>query len=105
MLSLFNNFLSTRYEICDARYAIRTTIYEEEENLIIMELNEKNKIEETEETEKKSVEEIKEMFDESLETFKKIERGDIIKGKIVKAKADGYFVDIKYKMEGYLPKN
>jgi len=105
MLSLFNNFLSTRYEICDARYAIRTTIYEEEENLIIMELNEKNKIEETEETEKKSVEEIKEMFDESLETFKKIERGDIIKGKIVKANADGYFVDIKYKMEGYLPKN
>jgi len=69
MLSLFNNFLSTRYEICDARYAIRTTIYEEEENLIIMELNEKNKIEETEETEKKSVEEIKEMFPNILFTI------------------------------------
>ncbi len=64
-----------------------------------MELN--DKIQE----EKKSAEEIKEMIDESLEKFKKVKRGDIIKGKIVKVDEGGYFVDIKYKMEGYLPKN
>ena len=64
-----------------------------------MELN--DKIQE----EKKSSDEIKEMIDESLEKFKKVKRGDIIKGKIVKVDEGGYFVDIKYKMEGYLPKN
>jgi len=70
-----------------------------------MELNEKNEVEKADKVEKKSTEEIKEMINESLEKFKKIKRGDIIKGKIVKVNEDGYFVDIKYKMEGYLPKN
>ena len=70
-----------------------------------MELNEKNEVEKEEKAEKKSTEEIKEMINESLEKFKKIKRGDIIKGKIVKVNTDGYLVDIKYKMEGYLPKN
>ena len=67
-----------------------------------MELNNKN---EAEKKEIKSTEEIKEMINESLEKFKKVKRGDLIKGKIVKVNEDGYFVDIKYKMEGYLPKN
>lgn len=78
----------------DTRYEIR-----DEEDVIIMELN--DKIQE----ENKSTEEIKEMINDSLKKFKKIKRGDIIKGKIVKVNEDGYFVDIKYKMEGYLPKN
>ncbi|MHC2994404.1 MAG: S1 RNA-binding domain-containing protein [Candidatus Atribacteria bacterium] len=67
-----------------------------------MELNKKN---EAAKEEKKSTDEIKEMINESLKKFKKIKRGDIIKGKIVKVDEGGYFVNIKYKMEGYLPKN
>lgn len=64
-----------------------------------MELKEKTQ------KEKKSTEEMSEMLNESLEKFKKIKRGDIIKGKVVKVSEDGYFLDIKYKMEGFLPKN
>lgn len=67
-----------------------------------MELNNKN---EAEKKENKSTEGMQEMINESLENFKKIKRGDIIKGKIIKVNEDGYLVDMKYKMEGYLPKN
>jgi len=52
-----------------------------------------------------SPEEIKEIFNESLDMMKQIKRGDIVKGKIVKATEDGYFLDLNYKMEGFLPKN
>ena len=55
-------------------------------------------------TEKSQQEEMHDMINESLEKFKKIKRGDIIKGKVVKENEDGYLVDIKYKMEGFLPK-
>lgn len=64
-----------------------------------MELKEKTQKED------KSTEEMSEMLNESLGKFKKIKRGDIIKGKIVKVSEDGYFLDVKYKMEGFLPKN
>jgi small subunit ribosomal protein S1 len=67
-----------------------------------MELNNKN---EAEKKENKSTEEMQEIINESLEKFKKIKRGDIVKGKIIKVNEDGYLVDMKYKMEGYLPKN
>lgn len=66
-----------------------------------MELNKKNEIEKTENNSK---EEMNEMINQSLEKFKKIKRGDIIKGQIMSADEDGYLVDIKYKMEGHLPK-
>ena len=64
-----------------------------------MELKEKTQ------NEDKATEEMSEMLNESLGKFKKIKRGDIIKGKIVKVSEDGYFLDVKYKMEGFLPKN
>jgi len=64
-----------------------------------MELKEKTQ------NEDKSTEEMSKMLNESLGKFKKIKRGDIIKGKIVKVSEDGYFLDVKYKMEGFLPKN
>jgi len=64
-----------------------------------MELKEKTQ------NEDKTTEEMSEMLNESLGKFKKIKRGDIIKGKIVKVSEDGYFLDVKYKMEGFLPKN
>jgi small subunit ribosomal protein S1 len=67
----------------------------------MMEFNQKN---EAEKTEIKSKEEMNEMINQSLEKFKKIKRGDIIKGQIMKIDEDGYLVDVKYKMEGYLPK-
>jgi len=66
-----------------------------------MELNKKNEVEKAE---KNSKEEMNEMINQSLEKFKKIKRGDIIKGQIMKVDEDGYLVDIKYKMEGYLSK-
>jgi len=66
-----------------------------------MELNKKNKVEKAE---KNSKEEMNEMINQSLEKFKKIKRGDIIKGQIMNVDEDGYLVDIKYKMEGHLPK-
>lgn len=66
-----------------------------------MELNKKNEVEKAE---KNSKEEMNEMINQSLEKFKKIKRGDIIKGQIMNADEDGYLVDIKYKMEGHLPK-
>ena len=56
-------------------------------------------------SEKTQQEEMHNMINESLEKFKKIKRGDVIKGKIVKENDDGYLVDIKYKMEGFLPKS
>lgn len=67
-----------------------------------MELNNKNEVEKKE---NKSTEGMLGMINESLENFKKIKRGDIVKGKIIKVNEDGYLVDMKYKMEGYLPKN
>ncbi|GAI78438.1 unnamed protein product, partial [marine sediment metagenome] len=67
-----------------------------------MELNKKN---EAEKAEKNSKEEMDEMISQSLEKFKKIKRGDIIKGQIMKIDEDGYLVDVNYKMEGYLPKS
>lgn len=63
-----------------------------------------NKINEAEKTENKSKEEMNEMINQSLEKFKKIKRGDIIKGQIMKVDEDGYLVDMQYKMEGHLPK-
>jgi len=66
-----------------------------------MELNKKNEVEKAENNSK---EEMNEMINQSLEKFKKIKRGDIIKGQIMNADEDGYLVDIKYKMEGHLPK-
>jgi len=66
-----------------------------------MEFNLKN---ETEKTEKNSKEEMNEMISQSLEKFKKIKRGDIIKGQIMKADEDGYLVDMQHKMDGHLPK-
>lgn len=66
-----------------------------------MELNKKNELEKTENN---STEEMNEMINQSLEKFKKIKRGDTIKGQIMSADEDGYLVDIKYKMEGHLPK-
>jgi len=66
-----------------------------------MELNKKNEVEKAE---KNSKEEMNEMINQSLEKFKKIKRGDIVKGQIMKVDEDGYLVDIKYKMEGHLPK-
>ncbi|MGB6370837.1 MAG: S1 RNA-binding domain-containing protein [Atribacterota bacterium] len=66
-----------------------------------MELNKKNEVEKAENNSK---EEMNEMINQSLEKFKKIKRGDIVKGQIMKVDEDGYLVDIKYKMEGHLPK-
>jgi len=66
-----------------------------------MEVNKKNEVEKTE---NHSKEEMNEMINQSLEKFKKIKRGDIIKGQIMKVDEDGYLVDIQYKMEGHLPK-
>ena len=43
------------------------------------------------------------MLHDSLDGFKPIRKGEIIRGKIVKADEEGYLVDIKYKMEGFLP--
>lgn len=66
-----------------------------------MDVKKKNEVEKTE---NHSKEEMNEMINESLEKFKKIKRGDIIKGQIMKVDEDGYLVDIQYKMEGHLPK-
>ncbi|MBU4228649.1 hypothetical protein KJ987_10405, partial [bacterium] len=62
-----------------------------------MELNKENEVEKTEHNSK---EEMNEMINQSLEKFKKIKRGDIIKGQIMKVDEDGYLVDMQYKMEG-----
>jgi small subunit ribosomal protein S1 len=48
-----------------------------------MELNKKNEVKKTE---KNSKEEMNEMINQSLEKFKKIKRGDIIKGIFPRAK-------------------
>ena len=60
---------------------------------------------ELKQNEKNQKEEMHDMLNESLEKFKKVKRGDVIKGKVVKENEDGYLVDIKYKMEGFLPKS
>ena len=85
----------------DTIYEKRTTIYEKRKDVRTMELNKKNEVEKVE---KNSKEEMSEMINQSLEKFKKIKRGDIVKGQIMKVDEDGYLVDIKYKMEGHLPK-
>ena len=82
-------------------YDTRTMIDEKRKDVRTMELNKKNEVEKTE---NHSKEEMNEMINQSLEKFKKIKRGDIIKGQIMNADEDGYLVDIKYKMEGHLPK-
>ena len=66
-----------------------------------MELDKKKEVEKTE---THSKEEMKEMMNQSLEKFKKIKRGDIIKGQIMKADEDGYLVDMQHKMDGHLSK-
>jgi len=71
-------------------YSIR-----EREGYKTMELNKKNEVAKTENNSK---EEMNEMINQSLEKFKKIKRGDIIKGQIMKVEEDGYLVDIQYKM-------
>jgi len=43
------------------------------------------------------------LMNDSLDGFKKIRRGEIAKGKVVKVDDEGYLVDINYKMEGFLP--
>lgn len=43
------------------------------------------------------------MISDSLEGFRQIKNGEIIRGKVVKVDEEGYLVDIKYKMEGFLP--
>lgn len=43
------------------------------------------------------------MMSDSLEGFRQIRNGEIIRGRVVKVDDDGYLVDIKYKMEGFLP--
>ncbi len=43
------------------------------------------------------------MMQDSLDDFKQIKKGEIIRGKVVKVDEEGYLVDIKYKMEGFLP--
>jgi len=53
--------------------------------------------------EKQDQNQMNEMMNDSLDGFKKIRRGEICKGKVVKVDDDGYLVDIKYKMEGFLP--
>jgi len=58
-------------------------------------------LKEIEQNEKNQKEEMHDMLNESLEKFKKVKRGDVIKGKVVKENEDGYLVDIKYKMEGF----
>jgi len=68
-----------------------------------MELNKKNEVKKAEKNSKEK-EEMNKMINQSLEKFKKIKRGDIVKGQIMKIDEDGYLVDIKYKMEGHLPK-
>ena len=67
-----------------------------------MELKEKTELKKEEASSK---EEMNEMISQSLEKFKKIKRGDIIKGTIMNLDEAGYMVDVKYKMEGYLPKS
>ncbi|MBC8499560.1 MAG: S1 RNA-binding domain-containing protein [Candidatus Atribacteria bacterium] len=67
-----------------------------------MELKEKTELKKEETSSK---EEMNEMISQSLEKFKKIKRGDIIKGTIMNLDEAGYMVDVKYKMEGYLPKS
>jgi len=67
-----------------------------------MELNKKSEVEETEQNSK---EEMNDMINKSLEKFKKIKRGDIIKGQVIKVDEDGYLVDMQYKIDGHLPKN
>src|SRR5665648_1158947 len=52
----------------------------------------------------KRKDEKKKMNKQTLKKYKKIKRGDIVKGQIMKIDEDGYLVDVKYKMEGYLPK-
>jgi small subunit ribosomal protein S1 len=56
-----------------------------------------------EKKEKESQEQMDTMLHDSLDGFKQIRKGEIIRGKIVKADEEGYLVDIKYKMEGFLP--
>ncbi len=43
------------------------------------------------------------MMHDSLDGFKQIRKGEIIRGRVVKVDDEGYLLDIKYKMEGFLP--
>jgi len=61
----------------------------------------KNKKEEQQETQDPV--RMNELMNDSLDGFKKIRKGEIIRGKVVKVDDEGYLVDINYKMEGFLP--
>ncbi|MDD3656924.1 MAG: S1 RNA-binding domain-containing protein [Atribacterota bacterium] len=56
-----------------------------------------------EKKESQSQEQMDLMMNDSLNGFKQIRKGGIIRGKVVKVDEEGYLVDIKYKMEGFLP--
>ncbi len=69
--------------------------------------NKNGVIEEKQETkdekETQSQDQMNELMNDSLDGFKKIRRGEITQGKVVKVDDEGYLVDIHYKMEGFLP--
>ena len=56
-----------------------------------------------EKKESQSQEQMDLMMNDSLNGFKQVRKGEIIRGKVVKVDEEGYLVDIKYKMEGFLP--
>ena len=56
-----------------------------------------------EKQETENQDQMNELMNDSLDGFKKIRRGEIAKGKVVKVDDEGYLVDINYKMEGFLP--
>jgi small subunit ribosomal protein S1 len=64
-------------------------------------IEEKQEMQETKETQDQN--QMNDLMNDSLDGFKKIRRGEIAKGKVVKVDDEGYLVDINYKMEGFLP--
>jgi small subunit ribosomal protein S1 len=56
-----------------------------------------------EKKESQSQEQMDLMMNDSLNGFKQVRKGEIIRGKVVKVDEEGYLIDIKYKMEGFLP--
>lgn len=62
---------------------------------------EKNAMQETSDLQDQA--QMDDLMNDSLDGFKKIRRGEVIKGKVVKADDEGYLIDINYKMEGFLP--
>ena len=69
--------------------------------------NQNDAIEEKQDTEEKQEtqdpNQMNAMMNDSLDGFKRIRKGEIARGKVVKVDEEGYLVDINYKMEGFLP--